>query len=182
MHFYATKADLVPVLTNIEAGNLLTYARYGSYLTPVFPAFDSGLELPLLGVASSDSAVSCDAYVVVSRGVEVIPREIQRSDGVRRYAVDQLLNPQSITFHPGGLRSPGALLHGRVATAATTAESRRLLGRFNRALKKSFRKVAAFYVGPEAFSLLVQGTRLTMALRSPSLYDLKLPDQATQPA
>lgn len=176
MHFYATKADLIPVLNKIESDTFLTYVRYDSYPTPAFTKFDSALNIPSLGLATSDSAISCEAYVVVPRAVEVVLREIRQSNGVVRYAVDQLLNPLSITFHSGGQHSSGAVLHGRVATASTIAESRQLLGRFERALKKNFRKVSAFYVGPEAFSLLAHGTRLTGALQSPRTYDLKSPN------
>ena len=180
MHFYATKGDLVPVLEKIESTDALTYVRYGHYSEPEFSRFDSALDIPTLGVASSEAAVSCESFVVLPRTTKLVPREIRLNGGIVRYAVDQLLNPGSITFQSGGRHSSGVILHGRVATASTTAESRRLLGRFERVFKKSFAKVAAFYVGPEALDLLERGARLTMALQSPPAYDLKRPNKSVQ--
>jgi hypothetical protein len=39
--------------------------------------------------------------------------------------------------------------------------------------RKRFRKIKAFWVGPDALTELERGTRLTMAVGSPAEYDLK---------
>jgi hypothetical protein len=169
MHFYATKADLLPALEKIERGISLTFARCGRYPTPTCTTYESASSIPSLGNATADSAVSCEAYLVVPRTVEVIFREI----GMFDFAVDQLMNPASITFSPGGRFTSDVLLYGRVATASTTPESKALLRRFERVLKKDFHRIAAFYVGPEALALQKEGVRLTAAQQSPKEYDLK---------
>jgi hypothetical protein len=44
--------------------------------------------------------------------------------------------------------------------------------RFNSAVKKTFTKVKAFYVGPKALELLERGMRLTISAQSPREFDL----------
>jgi hypothetical protein len=111
--------------------------------------------------------------LVLPIGTEVVIRAIRLSSGRTRYAVDQLSNPLSITFTPGGLWSSGMMLYGRVTTASSVKEAKSLLGRFERPLKKAFTKIRAFYVGPEASALLAQGMRLTLAAQTPARFDLK---------
>jgi hypothetical protein len=86
--------------------------------------------------------------------------------------VDQLRNPDSVTFTPAGIWDDDVILHGRVATASDSEASQALMRRFHVAIKKGFAKVKAFYVGPQAMELLKAGKRLTIAAQSPREFDL----------
>jgi len=106
--------------------------------------------------------------------VQVDKNNWRRLVGVRRFAIDQLKNPDTITFSPGGLWNNDILLHGRVATASQSKSSQALMKRFKAALQKTFVKVKAFYVGPQALMLLKNGQRLTISAQSPREFDLAI--------
>jgi len=172
IHFYATREDLEPAIRGIEAAASFRYALTGLHVTRAFPEYSSALEIPTLGRATGDSAVLCDAYLVVAREEKIAIREIRQNAGGTRHAVDQLINPRSIVFQPGGVRDGGVIIHGRAATTAQSKEAKEIFSLFRKWLKKSFEKRRAFYVGPAAMRLKEEGARLTMAVHSPREYDL----------
>jgi hypothetical protein len=98
----------------------------------------------------------------------------QRTGGVR-YAIDQMENPDSITFSHGGFYSPDVLISGRVATISVTPTGKKLQSAFSNAIAKEFTRVNAFYVGPDAYERLRQGCRLTFNVDAPSEHDLERP-------
>src|SRR5713101_6531804 len=161
--FFGTKTDLLPVLDSAEKEQGIKYVRFGSFDKPVSESFVRGADIPDLGIASSQSASNCATFLVCDQNTEVRPRQI-RGHG---YAFDQLGNPDTITFDPGGLWGDDVLLHGRFATASTAAPSIELLKLFRSLVRKRFEKIKAFYVGKEASQMLARGKRLTIAAQSP---------------
>jgi hypothetical protein len=99
-------------------------------------------------------------------------RPIKATIGVERYCVDQLSNPDSITFTPAGVWSPDVVLHGRVATVSESPISQALMKRFNSAFRAQFTKVQAFWIGHNARALFDAGKRLTLSAQSPRDFDL----------
>ena len=172
LHFYATREDLEPAIRGIEAAASFHYARTGLHTSRVFPEYSSALEIPSLGRATGDSAVTCEAYLVVPKEEKIVIREVRQNSGDVRYAVDQLVNPHSIVFQAGGQRDGGVIIHGRAATTGQSDEAKEIFSLFRKWLKKSFEKRRAFYVGPAAMRLKEEGARLTMAVQSPKEYDL----------
>jgi hypothetical protein len=173
IHFFALAEDLLPVLETVERGRLLKYIPMGQSPVEDCQKFSHGAEIPNLGKASTDSASSCQAYLVSEGETPINIRPILVG-GVMKYAVDQLLNPNTVTFTPAGLWGEDVVLNGRVATTSDNVEAQQLMKRFNSAFKKRFRRVRAFLVGPAAYVLLTEGKRLTASVQSPSEYDLKL--------
>jgi len=98
---------------------------------------------------------------------------LKKPAGTDRFIIDQLLNPDTITFTVGGLWNNEILLHGSVGTASQSKSSQMLMRVFHDALNKQFVKVRAFYVGPQALELLKNGKRLTISAQSPQQFDLK---------
>jgi hypothetical protein len=168
MHLFATREDLVPAIKAFEALKSVKYVTCGVYRSRVFPDYSSALDIPDLGKASHESAVACSRYLVLPKDAKVEVREMNRSVGGIGYFIDQLENPISIVFWPGGLFGAGVLLSGRVDTVSKSTEARSMLRAFESAIKKRFTKRAAFYVGAEALHLKEQGYRLTGAVQSPS--------------
>lgn len=170
--FFALKEDLLPVLELIESKGALKYARMGNFarheIKDGISVFDTGVGIPNLGKASADSTAACEAFLVCKRETPVNLRPVQGE----RVCVDQLANPDSIEFKPGGIWNEDVILHGRIATASDSAISKALMKRFQAAVKKTFSKVKAFYVGPKALALLESGTRLTISAQSPREFDL----------
>jgi hypothetical protein len=172
--FYATKADLLQIFAVAEASTLLKYARTGRYAQPQPPIFASGASIPELGTADNDASIACDSYLVLDRSTDAQVRPVQERDGTTSFFVDQLINPDSIVITAGGIRAPGVLLSGRIGTASDSPRSQALMKLFAGPFRKRFRRVKAFWVGPDALIELERGTRLTMAAGSPAEYDLKL--------
>lgn len=91
MHFYATREDLEPAIRGIEAAASCRHALTGLHASRTFPEYSSALEIPALGRATRDSAVLCEAYLVVAKEEKIAIREIRQNAGGVLYAVDQLM-------------------------------------------------------------------------------------------
>jgi hypothetical protein len=173
--FFALKGDLLPLLELVEGKGRLKYARMGNFarreVQDGVNVFEAGAGIPNLGRASADSSMACEAFLICEQGTPINPRYFQGIDG-ERVCIDQLANPDSIEFTPGGIWKDEVLLHGRIATASASQASQVLMKRFHVRVKKTFTKVRAFYVGPNALKLLESGKRLAGAVQSPGEYDL----------
>lgn len=88
------------------------------------------------------------------------------------FSIDQLANPDSVTFTAGGKWDNDVLLHGRIATASDSDISKELMKLFNLVIRKQFKKVGAYWVGPAAYVFLEAGWRLTLSAHSPRDFDL----------
>src|SRR5262249_29500559 len=133
--------------------------------------FDCGAQLPNLGRATAHSSVGCETYLVCNRETPVKLRRFQTVHGTT-ICVDQLVNPDTVGFTPAGILNEGIVLHGRVATVSDSKPAQDLMRRFHSAIKKSFAKIKAFYVGPNARALWERGARLTISAQSPREFDL----------
>jgi len=173
-HFFATADDLLPMFSLVEGKRSLKYTRTGNFDVPIASSYSTAVALPTLGerVAHPD-AVACPAYLVTEREAEIQFREIALSSGGRKWAVDQLVNPDSTVFSHGGIYGDDVLLYGRVSTVSTSTLAASLQRTFESALKRSFERVQAFYVGSHAMKLLEQGYRLTSGANSSTEYDLR---------
>lgn len=172
--FFATRNDLLPVLAHAERAGALKYVRTGLYSSPHFESFARGEDIPDLGRAAAAAAVGCASFLVCATDARVKIRH-RRSDGINRYFIDQLLNPDTVIFEPGGAWTADIHLHGRVATASATEPAKELMKRFRAGIRKHFVTIGAYYLGPEARRLLMEGKRLTIAQQSPPEFDLTIP-------
>jgi hypothetical protein len=173
--FFALKEDLLALLELIESEGSLKYVRMGN-----FPAeevknglgvFCTGAGIPNLGKATAESATACETFLVCEQETPINLRTLHGSTG-ERVCVDQLANPDSVAFTPGGIWNEDVVLHGRIATTSESQTSQALMKRFQAAVKQSFSKVKAFYVGTKASILLESGKRLTISTQSPREFDL----------
>jgi hypothetical protein len=174
MHFFALKEDLVALFELVDSKGPLKYVAMGNFLRSDsgegIKIINNGAEIPNLGKASADSSAACESYLVCELDT---PIEL-RTAGLNgeRVCIDQLANPDSAEFKGGGILNEDIVLCGRIATASDSHLSQTLMKRFHAAIRKTFSKVRAFYVGPKAFTLLENGKRLTMAAQSPPEFDL----------
>jgi hypothetical protein len=171
--FYATRNDLLRLLTDVEAQTAIAYVRGGSYSAMHYAHLETASEIPDVGSADADSSAACTSYMIIDASTRLELRHVEGDPGVAsRYELDQLYNPDTVVLTPGGRRGD-ALIAGRVATAeARTPFARATMRAFARALERQFERARAFHVGPEALALLSRGLRLTAALQSPPEYDL----------
>ena len=178
--FFALRDDILPILISVESDIPLKYVLTGNFLKDElkarFSEFTSADQILHLGRATARSSVGCDSFLVCQREAPIILREIAGVDGPR-VCIDQLVNPDTVTFTPAGLLDDHTVLDGRFSTASGSPRSQALMKRFHAAIKKSFTKVQAFYVGPRARKLWEEGARLTSAVQSPREYDLARPKE-----
>ena len=167
IRFFATKNDLAPILAAVEREKEVKYVRFGSTHSPTPTSFSTVTALPKLGLASHESAINGDTYLICARTETLRPREVPKG-----YVFDQLLNPDTVTFAPGGFWGDGILLYGRFATASMTPFSSALMKLLSSVVRRRFTKIKAFYVGKEAEQALDNGKRLTIAAQSPQTLDL----------
>ena len=166
--FFATRNDLLPILEAAEKDREIKYVKFGASATPSQESFSTGAAIPRLGQPSYESSVASDTFLVCDRSEVIRPRQVSGP----RYLFDQLVNPDTISFTPGGLWGEDVLLHGRFATASTSKASLELMKLFRAVIRKRFKKIKAFYVGSEAEQMLDEGKRLTIAAQSPKTVDL----------
>ena len=121
---------------------------------------------------AQESAASCESFLVTRRTEPVNVRAINTVNGIERYCLDQLINPDSIEFKPAGVWNDDIVLNGRVATVSESAISEELMKRFNSVVRKRFTKIKAFWLGPNTLVFLNTGKRLTASAQSPRDYDL----------
>jgi hypothetical protein len=167
IRFFATKNDLVPVLEALEAAREIKYVRFGVAGGSAPASFSAVAVLPKLGIASHESSINSDTYLICGKAETLRAREVARG-----FVFDQLVNPDTVTFTPGGFWGEDVLLHGRFATASATPFSSDLMKLLGSVARKRFKKVKAFYVGPEAEHCLDRGKRLAIAAQSPRTLDL----------
>jgi hypothetical protein len=178
--FFALREDLLPIFAEVESRGPLRYARFDRYLEPRFSVYSSGTEIPNLSVATSGNG--CASYLVYQPPNSLILRTIIETDRYDKpiretYRLDQLENPDTIVFSPGGLWKGEILLYGSVGTVPWTNESaKKLRARFQCIIRKRFKRVGSYYVAAAALEMLKAGKRLTIAEQSPKEFDLS-PDQ-----
>ena len=163
------------MLELVDSNGSLKYARMGNFpreeIKDGLSVFRDGAGIPNLGKANAESCAACEAFLVCEQETPVNLRPSQGSTG-ERVCVDQMANPDSVAFTPGGIWNEDVVLHGRIATASESQISQALMKRFQAAIKRTFSKLKAFYVGPKALGLLESGKRLTMLAQSPREFDL----------
>jgi hypothetical protein len=173
-HFYSTRDDLLAVTERVERSLPIKYIRFG-HVTELPPeTFKSAAQIPNLGAATHESAVGCEKFLVADSLLAIRSRQLNTLAGVNRFTIDQLHNPNTVVLNPGGLWKGEILLHGNVAAAHNTEVSSSLMKLFRSAIKSEFKRVRAFWVGPQALEMLKCGKRLTLAEQSPREYDLKV--------
>jgi hypothetical protein len=173
--FFALRDDLLEMIQAVERAQTLKYVLMGQFPSADLQCFDEGAQIPNLGSASAESAINCESYLVALHGTSLSVRSRSTAAGADRYFVDQLVNPDTITFTPGGIWHETVLLHGRVATISESGPSRDLMKAFSAVIRKQFSKVKAYHLGSNARKFLEQGNRLTISAQSPPQFDLQIP-------
>ena len=173
IYFFATRSDLVPVLSAIEADLSIKYTKAGMFDDPEMTEFTSYTEIDSLGVAVANEQNHNPSFLIVPAELDVTVRAVQQRRGGTRYGIDQLENPSSVVLRSGGVYKDSCVVAGQVGTAADDGPiSLKLVNRFAREIRKQFVRINSYYVGSEAKELMGKGYRLTSDARRPREYDL----------
>jgi hypothetical protein len=176
LYFFATGADLLLVLRQLESKFDIKYVEENRLRGTVPDIWNTIDNLPSLGMATGDQEIACDSYLVMSADAKVSVHSSVMVDDEMRYDVHQLSNPDSVLLRLGGFWKDGSLISGHFITSSEQEFPRKLINFLRTRVKKSFVRVQAFWVGPEALVRLRNGMRLCTAIQSPPEYDLRETD------
>jgi hypothetical protein len=174
IHIFATRCDLEPGIRLIEARYSIKYTLCGLFTSPEAHIWHSILDVENLGKATRGNQSLCERYLVIRENVKLQIRSVVQSSGGILYAVDQLHNPNSIVFQPGGAFGDDHIISGHVGTVSNHSNAAQLLREFSCSITRDFRKHRGYFIGPEAFKLQKKGVRLiTMHVDEAKEYDLE---------
>jgi len=157
-NLFATRGDLEPGLADAERSRELRHVSL------------AGMEG--LGISRTGNHLE-PSYLVAPRNVAVAARAVPQRKGGVLFALDQMENPSTFVFQPGGIFEQQCLVAGHIGTIHEDPIGKELLQDFSRAVTRGFKKVRSYWVGPEALTLLDSGVRLvTISAKEPSEYDL----------
>jgi hypothetical protein len=128
--------------------------------------------MPNLGIAMHGDQVHESSYLVADVDTQVAIREVPQRKGGSLYAIDQKANPRTIALRPGGVFKTVAIIAGEISTCTDDPISREMVNLFAREIRRRFKRIKSFYVGPEAEQLFDAGYRLTIGVNTPKEIDL----------
>lgn len=173
--FFAIDNDLHSILEEIESVFNMDYVKMGSFETNVAIRYSSFLEIPNLGFTEhGDWAGSDHHYMIIPNDCVLRVREVPQRKGGVRFLVDPMKNPASIELTTNGIytRKENIIVAGRTATASEDPFSVALYKSLSSKIKKKFKRIGGYYVGPKAEEKLREGWRLVQIENSPKEYDL----------
>lgn len=177
--FFATPADIVPVLNRFEANAPLKFVEMGNLTTPNRAIYLEASEIPNPGISTHETGSMSQGYMVSHRDTKNHMHAFVGRKGEKRWSLDNSDNEETVLLSMAGLWKTGTLLPGNMATLHEKPVAQQLMKWFLSALKQEdFTKVREWWLGPEAMEMLKAGRRLTTtAEQSPPEYDLKMPEK-----
>lgn len=172
INFYATAADLESLLRAIQTEHDIFFVQAGLFESPIQDCRKTLLDSNL-GIATKGDSNHEDTYLISESGISIQNRTVPQHGGGIKYAIDQMINPKTLVFRPGGVFGDNIVIAGYVGTVSQDAASTSLFKLFSKEINRQFVKIKSFHVGKEAYECLKNGWRLTTGEKSPPLYDLK---------
>lgn len=174
LFFFVTTSDIQSILQKFESSNAVQYIQTGMFDDFSVTLFNSMFNYEFLGYSISGDWNQLDSFLILPVGVKVNIREVPQKRGGLKYAIDQMQNPQSIVFKPGGILREGVIVAGSIGTISDHKYSILLYRNLSNQMKKEFSKIGNFHVGEDAKRKLSDGWRLVTNEKSPKDYDLVL--------
>lgn len=173
LFFFATLSDITPVLTSIDLTFSVKYYETGLFDEKKRDYYTSALSLPDLGVTTHGDWNTTRSFLVIPAEVDLNLRAVSQRAGGVKYAVDQLVNPNSVVISLGGkyLKKSDVIVAGKVSTVSDTLFSQDYIKTIGLNMKK-FKKIDGFYVGSESEANLRRGWRLVLDEGRRKEYDL----------
>lgn len=172
LSFFATNSDLKEVLSEFEQASQINYNRAGLLDNKDIKVYSSLIN-ENIGIATTTDSNTCVSFLILDRRDDVKIRTISQNDGGQKFAIDQLKNPSSIFFRPGGIIEENkAIIEGKIGTVSSDQTSIQIFNAFSKIIKQKFSKLKGYYLGNQASKLLKEGWRLTQNVNAPKDYDL----------
>src|SRR5690606_39199220 len=155
--------DLISILDEIENKLDIEYVEMGRFEANKFGRYPSHSEIPNLGFTDWGSWSGLDHhYLITPVEAHLAVEEITLKGGGSVYLIDQKNNPASIELTTGGIftQKEKVIIAGRIATISRDSRSVELFKLLSSGIARTFKKLDAYYVGPNAFESLNRGWRL----------------------
>jgi hypothetical protein len=172
-HFYATGADILPVLRRLEQDHLVKYIPTGKRSEINRPIYLTWREIPNPGISTNETGFLSIAYMVSPRNIKNVIYAFTDKKGQKSWLLSNGDNPDSVILTMAGLWTTGTLLPGNMRTLHDTPNAQRIMKTFRAAVKaESFVKYDVYWFGREAIDMLQAGRRLVEAEQSPRSFDI----------
>ena len=171
-NFYATCEDLMVLLQDVELRFAVKYVECGLFDDSARPVYPTHSSIPSLGLAQSGDSNFEPTFLVLPLEASLKVRAVAQRRGGTKFAVDQLENPGTVAFKPGGRHGAAAVIAGMVGSVHSDDIATDLLKAFCQALTRHFTIMRSYSVGTNAKSLHDSGARLTKSVGSPPQFDL----------
>lgn len=172
--FYATKSDLIGLISSIEAEAEIKYARAGLLNIEEINEYASLIGNVDVEAAKFGDRNLCIRYLMVSKGTNINVTEVPQRKGGIKYAIDQMRNNASVCFRPCGVFETGkAIIEGEFSTIHSNKDSMGIFNDIAKKIKVSFTKIKGCFIGDEALKYHNEGWRLTQNVKAPTEYDFK---------
>lgn len=172
--FYGLKDDMLNIIKHIESNFNIKYASVG-LKDEIHSCFNTLLEKidDMDNIEYGDWNQN-DKYLILPKNQELKIRSVPQRGGGVKYAIDQMINKNSIVFYLGGKFENKAIIASKIAAIYDEEFSINTFNFFSKQIKKEFKKINEFYVGVQALKESGNGLRLTTNINSPIEYDLKI--------
>jgi hypothetical protein len=171
--FYATYDDIAEVLQLFEAKERVLYVLTGLFDIDTPQIFETFRAINSLSVSTNGDANHVPGYLIVREPHQIAVRKVPQKIGGNKFAIDQMLIPDSLYFQSGGVFSDKIIVPGKIGILHPTAISKELYSSFEKFIRKNFSKVKSYHVGREAYALWQKGMRLGISLKASPDIDLK---------
>jgi hypothetical protein len=172
--FYTVLEDFENIVSYIESTISIKYCRTGLFENDDILTFNSLLDLPNIGFTLFGDWNKIDNYLITKKTTTISIREVVQRTGETKFAIDQLINPNSIEIKLGGIykNKENVIIAGRISTVTNDSDSIELYKLFSSKIKKEFKKNSSFYVGNVANEKLNNGWRLVTNEKAKKEFDL----------
>jgi hypothetical protein len=172
LFFFATESDLKTVLNDVDNEMPLEFLENGFYASRNDIIRLTPNNIPNLGISRWGD--HCDRLLfIVKSGEQINYHKVQQEEGIK-YSCDG--NSDGLTLWPGGFYGTDFLIVGRIDTLHNpTKKTKKMYKLFQKHFKKHFKKKVGYhYIGSEAHTYAGKIRFITISIKSPPEYDLKI--------
>jgi hypothetical protein len=130
-------------------------------------------EMQNLGISATGNHLTDKTFLLHDVSATIVAREVPQRRGGVKYSIDQQKNSRTVGLKSGGAFGEKIVIAGQLGQGTGDSFSDEPAARLLRELRKQFKKINSYYVGPYADAILKSGGRLTINVAASTEYDLK---------
>jgi hypothetical protein len=159
----ATTADLIALMTAVEAQKPLKYTRTGFFDQPLAKQTNSFTKIAGFGISRFGKMIVGDFFLLSDPDLEIKIEPIPQKLGGIKYYISTRLNPKTVRLAPGGAYRGDTVISGELMKYSLEPEAKETFAIFQREMKRQFCKHASYpyWLGKEAAAMHAVGGRLT---------------------